>query len=390
MSSSSTRWRDEPLRPDEYEDVARLVRLARRTRSRVVEFAWTFEQEDLRRLRDAVFDWGRPAVGRFRCFDARVLSAINTTLGERDTAFVLNEPKNARTLDCAVSCVVEDDHYRLCGHAPFDVVFGYGLAAFDAKLGTQLRLGDVARSTIATAVQQLGWDLHRVVDPRLKPVRNVLYNLSVAYGINDEPPVTEAATTTDVAVGFQGPFTALEEESGQCLFAAEVASRSGVYLWTVDVASEHRVWYVGQTQRAFGTRMGEHIANFLAGRYSTWNASALAEGRNEVSWRADDGDVRWPQTLPSFLHGYLQGAANVLQLIRLLRFHVAPLEGDAHLHDRVEGALGRHFKDHADALVRDFFAPGIRLPARIPYDTSLRLVLSSTAEIAGLPTELRA
>ena len=36
----------------------------------------------------------------------------------------------------------------------------------------------------------------------------------------------------------------------------------------------------------------------------------------------------------------------------------------------------------------DFFGPGIKLPAKIPNDTPLRLVLSSEVPIAGLPTTL--
>lgn len=43
---------------------------------------------------------------------------------------------------------------------------------------------------------------------------------------------------------------------------------------------------------------------------------------------------------------------------------------------------------HADTAVSDFFGPGIKLPARIPNDTPLRLVISSEMSVAGMPTAL--
>ena len=39
---SNTRWRDEPLVPENYGDIAALVALARQARQHVVEFEWMF------------------------------------------------------------------------------------------------------------------------------------------------------------------------------------------------------------------------------------------------------------------------------------------------------------------------------------------------------------
>ena len=92
--------------------------------------------------------------------------------------------------------------------------------------------------------------------------------------------------------------------------------------------------------------------------------------------------------MPAFL---TQGHAlvpTVLSLIQVLRFHVAPLAGNQHILDRVEGALGRCFKRHADPRLRDFFCPGLRVPARLPNDSLIRLLLSSDVPLAGLPAEI--
>jgi hypothetical protein len=95
----------------------------------------------------------------------------------------------------------------------------------------------------------------------------------------------------------------------------------------------------------------------------------------------------WPQTLPSFLRTCHDVIPNITALIRLIKFHLAPLVGDKHLRDRVEGAIGRHFKQ--DSALRGFFSPGIKLPPRIPGDRPIRLRLSSEMPLAGLPTEVR-
>ena len=168
------------------------------------------------------------------------LAAINRALDDTDTVFILNEPKNAWT-DCGASCVREGDVFRLRGHAPFDIVFGYGSAGLDAAWSAQL--GPTARETLATAVGMLDWDLHSLREERCRPVRNALYGLRLDYGI---PSVQLAlGPAIDVPVHFHGPF-AVAANGCRCLFADPIAWSSGVYLWTVNVAGQERPWYVGR------------------------------------------------------------------------------------------------------------------------------------------------
>lgn len=79
---------------------------------------------------------------------------------------------------------------------------------------------------------------------------------------------------------------------------------------------------------------------------------------------------------------------HIIGVIRLIKFHVAPLADDANLYERVEGAIGRHYKAHSDPDLRDFLIPGLRVPAAIPFDKPIRLVLSSDMPVAGLPPDL--
>jgi hypothetical protein len=134
-----------------------------------------FSRDGLLHLRDAVFEWGSTVVGRYKCFDARVLAAINQALGDTTTVKVLNEPRNSEGTDCAVSCIIEGESFRLRGHAPFDIIFGYGSAGVGRDPRISELLGPTASDTLAIAVGRLGWDLRLLQDERLRPVQNALY-----------------------------------------------------------------------------------------------------------------------------------------------------------------------------------------------------------------------
>jgi len=381
-SSSITRWRDKSVIPSDYTDVAGLVKVARKARGCAVEFEWVFSREDLERLRRAVFEWGSGVVGRYRCFDSRVLAAINSALGETNSIFVLSEPKNGQWADSQVSCVAEGEEFRLRGHAPFDIIFGYG----SVKPGTaaSLNLGPTAHETLAEAVVTLGWDVQRLQEERLRPVHNALYGVALNHGCDVK--ITPSGPTREVDVRFHGPFSALDDGSTTCLFGHEIARRTGVYLWTFEVDGTHYAWYVGQTQRRFDLRMGEHFRAMLSGEYPTFDEAALARGEPRLVEGAATG--WWPGTLPAFLKNYESLAPHIIGLIRRIRVHLAPLAGDDHLLNRVEGAIGRLYKAHPDSRIRGFFSPGIKVPAAIPFDKPVLLRVSSASPIAGLPAEL--
>jgi hypothetical protein len=384
---SNTAWRDKPIIPDGYEDVARLVGLARKARGRVVEFDWAFTRDDLLRLRRAVFEWGSAVSGRYKCFDARVLAAVNSALGEEDSIFYLAEPRNTSWLDARAECSSANSIFRLKGHAPFDIIFGYGSAAGDSSPAAREHLGVTALATLVAGVVALGWDIERLQDERYRPVRNVLYGMRPDYGVA-EPVTPSSEPPVDVAVNFHGPFSLVDDGHRRCLFADAIASRNGVYLWTIEVGGEQWPWYVGQTRRGFGQRMAEHIACYLSGQNLAPDAAALARGQNRFAPGVVKGS--WPEVLPAFLNGLPLQTPNIIQLMRLVSIQAAPLTGDAHLHNRVEGALGRHLKRHSGQELGDFFFPGMRVPLAIPGDKPMRLVLTSETPIKGLQGQIHA
>jgi len=202
---SHVRWCSKPVAPDSYDDVAALVRLARKARSGVVEFDWVFSEADLRRLQRCVSGWSSGVVGRYRCFDARVLAAIASGLREPDTALLVIESRNSEGRDDQVACTREGDMYHLRGRATFDLVYRYALSPDDewAK-----RLGETARRSIADTVGRLGWDRDRLSNPRFRAVVNVMFGNRADYGISSA--TTSAGPAATVKVPFQGPLSAVD------------------------------------------------------------------------------------------------------------------------------------------------------------------------------------
>lgn len=80
-----TTWRDQRLVPGVYDDVVALVSAGREVGYCVVEFDWSFTAEDSRCFRVVATDWGHTYQGRYRCFTARVVAAINAALDETDS-----------------------------------------------------------------------------------------------------------------------------------------------------------------------------------------------------------------------------------------------------------------------------------------------------------------
>src|SRR5262249_43538960 len=157
---------------------------------------------------------------------------------------------------------------------------------------------------------------------------------------------------------------------------------SGVYLWTVSVRGEEWPWYVGQTRRGFGQRTAEHLRAFLCGEYPLVDVAALSRGECRMVAGMQGG--LWPEALPSFLQNYERLASNISALVGTLGFSFAPLEPEGNLLDRVEGAIGRHFKRHSNRELMTFFYPGLRVPAAIPFDRPVRFLFSSETPVAGM------
>lgn len=110
----------------------------------------------------------------------------------------------------------------------------------------------------------------------------------------------------------------------------------------------------------------------------------FADGRYEVAWSARDVG---PNSLRAFVESYEAKTAKRARSVRDLRFHLAAID-DPRLLNRVEGALGRHFREQSAGVEGSFFDAGIRVPAWIPTENPIRLAITSAVGIELLPAEL--
>ncbi len=133
--------------------------------------------------------------------------------------------------------------------------------------------------------------------------------------------------------------------------------------------------------------MREHFSSMLSLEYLPHDPDALAAGDSATLCKGI-GALPWPLRIPDTLDRLRSLTSQLVGTIKLLRLHVAPLEGDVHLFNRAEGMIGRHFKDHLQ--VTTFFGTGVRLPVAIPGGQRLRLRLSlaAGASVVGFPTEI--
>lgn len=372
----TTRWEGKSIVPVNYDDLPALVKLARKARELPVAFNWILTEVGLEGLRRAVYEWGTRAPGRYRLFDSRMLDAVNGALNDPHSLYILSKPTRTGPVVAEVSCVAEGAVFHVRGRATFDLIFLYASSGLNSTVPGAAHLGEAA-PVLAQSADGLGWDIAVLQEERYRGVRSALYGMSASYGVpvglrSSEPPL-------ELKLHFHGPFTAVEGADVPCVFTSPMGLKSGVYLWTINVDGVERPWYVGQTRRSFNGRFVEHVRGFLSGEYATYDADALSRGEFR---RVAGHEGVWPQNLPTLISNFEKVGPGIARLLRQIRFHVAPLE---QAHDRVEGAIGRHYRrEH-----KGFMMPGLQVPGVAPYDRRLHLVISSETALEGMPAEIR-
>jgi hypothetical protein len=130
--------------------------------------------------------------------------------------------------------------------------------------------------------------------------------------------------TESMEVEIHGPFSWLTGLDHACIFESPVANFSGVYLWSVPYEGAEMVYYVGETGRSFRDRLKEHLASYLAGLYRVWEPELFARGEKRLVW---DGMWRRGEEvrMGDFLARHTELAPRIHQIVRLLRFHLAPI-----------------------------------------------------------------
>lgn len=189
-----------------------------------------------------------------------------------------------------------------------------------------------------------------------------------------------------IEIKFEGPLYWLAESECVSVFQHEIADCPGIYLWSVPYQQAEMVYYVGETSRSFRERLKKHLVSYLAGLYRLYEPEHFARGNKCLIW-----DGMWKSgeelRMAEFIRRHNELAPKIHQLIRLLRFHLAPLTVDTRRRQRIEAAI-------ANVLSKQSGIPGqfqdgdIRYWPRNPDEQEIAVCIKCNSRILGLPEEL--
>jgi len=187
-------------------------------------------------------------------------------------------------------------------------------------------------------------------------------------------------------VEFKGPFSWLGYENTKSIFESPAGKLPGIYLWTVKIEEGELVYYVGKTHRHFSQRMREHFKEHLAGFYHVNSPPEFKRGQRISLW--DGMYLRHKSPNPAELvRIYPAISSEIIDLARIYRFFIAPLEVENRILERIEGAFARHLYKQL-GRIGDFQERGLNYRSRIATEQPGTALFTSSTKILGLPESL--
>ena len=189
-----------------------------------------------------------------------------------------------------------------------------------------------------------------------------------------------------IQLHFEGPYAWHGTNGTLDVSQGELSRQSGIYLWTVQLVEGELIYYVGQTGRSFASRMLEHFAEHASGGYELCDPELFRQGKREVIWPGRYGPAR-ELSVRKFLGEYERLAPVIQELSFVYRFFLAPIDCERRLRDRIEAAISGHlFRQKGP--VGDFQDPPVRYNPRRVGEDPIKIYVSSSQKLLGLPSEL--
>ena len=189
-----------------------------------------------------------------------------------------------------------------------------------------------------------------------------------------------------ITVEFVGPLSWTEGNGIPSILETEVGKESGVYLWTVHIEEGELVYYVGQTGRSFSQRMIEHFKEHMSGGYHLYEPAQFSRGQKDLLWPGRYGPDREP-SLSVFVQRFRNLAPAIVDLARLYRFYVAPLECEKRLRERIEAGLAKHLYEQP-GMIGEFQDQGIIYHARKDTEEPVQALIRCKVNLIGVPESL--
>jgi hypothetical protein len=189
-----------------------------------------------------------------------------------------------------------------------------------------------------------------------------------------------------ILVEFEGPFSWLGGNSVPSILETETGKKKGVYLWTVQLGEGELVYYVGQTGRSFAQRMLEHFREHMSGGYHLYEPHEFSRGRKVLLWPGRYGPDREP-SLSLLIQRFPTLASAIVDLAKLYRFFVAPLECEKRLRERIEAGIAQYL-DQQPEPAGEFQDQGIVYRPRLDTEEPVQALVHCKDNLIGVPKSL--
>jgi hypothetical protein len=139
--------------------------------------------------------------------------------------------------------------------------------------------------------------------------------------------------TRSLEVTWHGPFHWCTDFLQQ-----PIALKSGIYLWTIPYQDNYLIYYIGETERPFMSRMSEHLQNYYVGEYQIFRSKKFLKGHKDRVWSGIWYSPRSERKniLDEFKDTYHQYASIMQSFICTMHLFLGPLDVTKRILQRVE------------------------------------------------------
>lgn len=195
--------------------------------------------------------------------------------------------------------------------------------------------------------------------------------------------------TSLIELQWEGPFSWPNRNfrgNEQFLDDAEVASRCGVYLWTVEYCGGYLIYAAGITRRPFIKRFREHTRAYLNGVYTIFDVPSLKNGiRNEI-WRGFWFKKKLVEDKFEYENRSNEIRMATYNLLSNYRVFVAAIEPTPRLLERIEAAIMNSLYD-SEAPISLIPDRGMALAPRWPEEQPILIRSKTSVLLHGLPEQ---
>lgn len=199
-------------------------------------------------------------------------------------------------------------------------------------------------------------------------------------------------TASLIQLRWEGPFSWPSRNfqgDEKCLNDAMVASRCGIYLWTVEYSGGYLIYAAGITRRPFTKRFQEHTRAYLNGVYTIFDVPSLKNGIRKEIWRGFWFKKRSIQKQIEYENRFNEIYMATKDLLSNYRVFVAPVDPAPRLLERIEAAIMNllYISTGPTSMIPD---RGMALAPRWPEEQPILVRSMAPILLHGLPEEFDA